>query len=119
MDTALTFHPTKMQSNTRLLGAFITALGAAESLAKTMSQKSCVLMQHNLKQDVFVMLVECGKWTFASYKKKPRDVCNDVATQIYKHIERVNAEQQAKERPSGKKSSRGPGRQSSARLRRS
>lgn len=120
MKSSLTFHPTCTYKNDELIERVKVCLEWAADVSEASSQKVEVMMQHRLKEDEFVMVVEVGAKTFASHKTSPRAVLNDVSKQLFKYYEKItNESNKEEERVAREKGRRGRGRKSTAGKRRS
>mgnify|MGYP000900037097 CR=1 FL=1 len=113
-------------------GSTMTALAHSEwllrpfmlgaGLAKISQKKIKMLLQHDLKRDVFAISVSFGKEETVVYHKNPKKVfaaaSSWIAQQTAAEIGAVRDEpKQTKERPSGETGSRGHRRKNSTRVR--
>ena len=104
MKSALTFYPTQICRNESLVESVRGCHEWAAELAQVAGEKSFVTMQHSLRDDEFALLIECGKKKFYAHAKDPKRVFDSVAKQVFKYIERLNAQQQKEEHSTRAKS---------------
>jgi len=111
LKSSLTFEPRRWAANEAKLQAAHLFFDWAADVAQTSGKRVFVTMQHDLRQDVFVALVEVGNKTFASKHLTPVAVFKDITNQLFKYYERLNAcpikEQQKEKRSPRKKNSGG------------
>jgi hypothetical protein len=119
MDSSITFHPNKARRNEDLILTMTACVEWAAELADASGMKTCMTMQHDLRNDGFTLMVAWGTRTFSARSTNPKTAYGDVSRQLYKQVERFYAEEQEKESASRKASRKGSGRKSTAGLRRS